>query len=224
MSLLSDSIRPTVALVDAELTNSLPARATFSSGLDALNQALESVWNKNRSPITMGLAARSIALALKALPALHRNLSDIEARNQMAEASMLAGLCISQTRTSVCHAMSYPLTAKYGIPHGFAVAFTMNAVLESCSEEMPALFDQIISLADISSVEDLVDQVNKITSNLKVLSEVLSCVDDPSGFFDSSNEMLSSERANNFVLDLSSHFIEGLLSKALGRPANDDTQ
>ena len=216
MSLLSDSIRPTLALVDPELTHSLPARSTFSSGLDALNQALESVWNKNRSPVTLALAARSITLALKALPALHQNLSDRKARNQMAEASLLAGLCIAQTKTSVCHAMSYPLTAKYGIPHGFAVAFTMSAVLESCVEEMPELFEQLISLAGLSSIEDLVDQINRITSDLKMLNEVLICVDDPSALFGLSNEMLSSERANNFVLDLSSQFIERVLSKSLG--------
>jgi len=125
LSVFSASLYPTRAIVDPELTDSLPSDATFASGLDALNQAFESVWNKNNSPITKSLAARSIDLALRALPSLMVDITDGAARDSMAEAALLAGVCISQTRTAICHSISYPLTARFSVPHGIAAAFTM---------------------------------------------------------------------------------------------------
>lgn len=141
-SLAHAALWPAMALVDADLMDGLPPDVTLATGLDALNQAFESIWNRNANPVTLELAMRSVVLAWAALPALLASREDGrpaaddgksapapgDARGAMAEASVLAGLAIGGTRTAICHAMSYPITAHFGVPHGVACAFTMAAV------------------------------------------------------------------------------------------------
>jgi alcohol dehydrogenase len=124
-SLATPNLFPKKALLDPTLTETLPWDVTLSTSIDAIAQALESVWNHNYTPITGALAARSLRLGLEALVALSKNLGDLSARVKMAESSLLAGLCISRTRTAMSHSISYPLTAHYGVPHGIACGFTL---------------------------------------------------------------------------------------------------
>lgn len=129
-SLMSRRLFPDVALLDPALTVDLPAEPTASSGLDALSQALESVWNRNWDAVSASHSARAVALALSHLPTLMTNPRDLVARSALMEASLLAGLAISQTRTALAHSMSYPITARLGLPHGLACSFMLPALLE----------------------------------------------------------------------------------------------
>jgi phosphonate metabolism-associated iron-containing alcohol dehydrogenase len=124
-SIGTKNLHPKKALLFPELTVSLPWDITVSTGLDALSQALESVWNKNYTHLTAAIAESAIHLIFEALPKLKKNPLDMTARAQMLEGSLLSGLCISKTRTAMAHAMSYPLTAHYGTPHGIACSFTL---------------------------------------------------------------------------------------------------
>src|SRR5690606_14532428 len=121
---------PAVALVDPDLTRSLPESETVSTGLDALSQGLEAWWNRNAGPVTDAFALRAARLALDTLEPLVADLGDPVLRTAMAEASLLAGLAISGTRTAVAHSISYPLTLRFGIPHGLACGFTLPVILE----------------------------------------------------------------------------------------------
>ncbi len=127
-SLTGEAVWPSAALVDPDLSDALPHEPTLESGLDALNQALESVWNRHASPLTVALATRAATLAWRALPNVLEAQPAAAARAAMAEAALLAGMAISQTRTALCHALSYPLTLAFGVAHGVACAFTMAAV------------------------------------------------------------------------------------------------
>ncbi|MCK8516964.1 phosphonoacetaldehyde reductase [Methylonatrum kenyense] len=129
-SLAGPAMFPHAAYVDPALTDTVPPEVTLSTGLDAINQAAESIWNKNAIPITLDFATRALQLGFAALPKLFEGTGGQGERDQMSEASLLAGLAISHTRTALCHSISYPLTAHFGVPHGLACAFTMPAVLE----------------------------------------------------------------------------------------------
>lgn len=129
-SLAGPSVYPHTAILDPLLTLGLPEEETVASGLDALSQGLESIWNRRANPITIALATRAVRLALGALPRLVREPENVELRAEMLEASLLSGLAISVTRTALAHSISYPLTARYGIPHGLACSFTLPALLE----------------------------------------------------------------------------------------------
>ena len=129
-SLHTPRLFPRAAILDPALTLSLPREVTCGCGLDALSQAIESVWNRGANSLTLALAGQAAALAFRTLPLLAENLADMELRARMLEASLLAGLAISHTRTALAHAISYPLTAHFGLPHGYACAFTLPALLD----------------------------------------------------------------------------------------------
>jgi phosphonate metabolism-associated iron-containing alcohol dehydrogenase len=121
---------PEAALVDPTLTLSLPAAATLAAGLDALSHALESVWNVNANPVSDQHAVNAARSVLATLPALMKDLGDLELRSRMARAALTAGLAFSNTRTALAHSISYEMTLHHGLPHGIACSFTLPMVLQ----------------------------------------------------------------------------------------------
>jgi alcohol dehydrogenase len=116
------------AFIDSDFLCKIPLEISLSTGLDALNQAFESIWNVNANECTLLYSRKAAELALQVLPLIDKISTSTELRDKLATASLFAGLAISQTRTSICHSISYPLTLKYGIPHGMACAFSMLEV------------------------------------------------------------------------------------------------
>lgn len=129
-SVTGNLVFPDVAVYDPELTLTLPENGTLYTGLDAVSHALESLWNRNRSPISTVFSCRALELAISALPKALKDPSDLRARADMQQASMFSGLAISQTRTAIAHSISYPLTSHYGVPHGLACSFTLPNIVE----------------------------------------------------------------------------------------------
>ena len=119
---------PQAALVDPELTLSLPETVTRNSGLDALSHALESIWNVNSNPISDTLAVEAARTVLATLPSLLKNPHDPALRTAAARASLLAGLAFSNTKTALAHSISYDMTLLHGLPHGLACSFTLPMV------------------------------------------------------------------------------------------------
>lgn len=118
------------AFIDPDLLLDLPLEIALSTGLDALNQAFESIWNKNTTSASSLYAIHSAQLSLDSIPHLNIMNQSSNVRQQLSEASLYAGVAISQTRTSICHSISYPLTLKFNLPHGLACAFSMLAVYD----------------------------------------------------------------------------------------------
>ena len=118
------------AFIDPDFLSQVPLEVAISTGLDALNQAFESIWNVNANEFTRPLSRRAAALALQGLPVINEVPNDPDLRRRLSLASLFAGLAISQTRTSICHSISYPLTLKYGVEHGMACAFSMLEVFK----------------------------------------------------------------------------------------------
>jgi alcohol dehydrogenase len=118
------------AFIDPDFLSKVPLAVAISTGLDALNQAFESIWNVNANEFTRPLSRRAAVLALQGLPVINEVPNDPELREKLSLASLFAGLAISQTRTSICHSISYPLTLKYGIEHGMACSFSVLEVFK----------------------------------------------------------------------------------------------
>lgn len=121
---------PEAAIVDPELTLSLPPGPTLSAGLDALSHALESIWNVNANPVSDNHAVSAARMVLSTLPDLMKKPQDIELRRRMALAALTAGLAFSNTRTALAHSISYDMTIHHGLPHGIACSFTLGMVLQ----------------------------------------------------------------------------------------------
>jgi alcohol dehydrogenase class IV len=119
---------PTAALVDYELTFSVPPRITADTGIDSLTHALEAFVSRRAHPLA-DLYARA------AMPLISRNLRraygaprDAAARAGMMEGAMLAGLAFSNSSVALVHGMSRPLGAHFHVPHGLSNAMLLPAV------------------------------------------------------------------------------------------------
>lgn len=216
MSLAGDNVFPSVAIIDAELTDTLPTQVTLSTGLDAINQAAESIWNKNANSITLVLATRSLKLSIKALPLLVEGKVNKTGREQMAEASLLAGLAISHTRTALCHSISYPLTAHFGVPHGLACAFTMPEV---CRLNLAADDGRFTGLAQAltgkSESHALYEVFEKLNQKLEVANQVKSYITNLGDLLALQNEMYNPSRAANNLVGLKAGDLERILNNSV---------
>lgn len=110
------------AWVDPELCASCPERVTRDCGLDALSHALEAIWNHRATAWTNAIAVHAARTVLQSLPRALKDLHDVQSRDQLSHASLLAGLAMSQTQTALAHALSYDLTLQEGLAHGEACA------------------------------------------------------------------------------------------------------
>ena len=122
----SDSFYPRVAIVDPELTYSVPPHVTASCGMDVLSQAIEGYWSKGHQPICDALAVHAARLVFRYLPLAYAEPRNAEAREKMCEASVTAGLAFALPKTTSSHACSFPLTNIYGIAHGEACGVTLD--------------------------------------------------------------------------------------------------
>ena len=127
------SAAPRVALLDPELTLTMPRRVTAMTGLDTLAHAVESAVARPRDPSTDGRSraygVAAFALVSAGLPRVLEAPGDVLARASMMRASALAGLAIEHAMLGVAHSMANPLTRRHGVPHGLAVGVTLPHVV-----------------------------------------------------------------------------------------------
>lgn len=212
LSLASDFIFPTNTYVDSDLTKHLPNSITLSTGLDAINQAIESIWNRNATPLTIYYATRALELGLPTLPLLAEGNGSFKDRENLAQASLLAGLAISQTRTALCHSISYPLTAHFGVPHGLACAFTMSSVLRYNLVADDGRFSLLAyNLFGTKNTKSLVNTFNDLHSRLKISSLVKGYIPSFNSITSLQKEMISPSRANNNIRDIDDTNLESIL-------------
>ena len=123
-------LKPKLAMFIPELTITMPDKVTLSTGLDALAHAIEAFWAKKTNPMVQNFAGSAIQSIVGELGKTLNDLDNILYRENMCAASLQAALAFSQTRTTACHSISYPMTLHYKIPHGLAVAITLPVVAE----------------------------------------------------------------------------------------------
>lgn len=172
-SIKAPALLPRLAVVDSNLTHSLPEYETACSGIDALCQAIESHWSRNSSAESRKNSKEAISLAFTSLLDAVRN-GDFEARQQMAVAANLSGRAINLTGTTGPHAFSYGFTYDFGVAHGHAVALTMlqfmrfNSDFENYKDEDRAhvdqtreRFEEISAALGCASIGEAIDLIGK---------------------------------------------------------------
>lgn len=121
---------PRTAILDPELTVTMPRDVTIHTGLDALSQGIEGVLSTSATPVTDPLALETVRLVIDWLPRAADNPDDLEARGWMLHAAMLSGIVVAQTGTTLVHGMGYQYTTECGVPHGLANALLLPPLLE----------------------------------------------------------------------------------------------
>jgi alcohol dehydrogenase len=120
---------PVAAILDPELTASLPPGGTAATGMDALVHALESCMSRRANPWSEGIALQAIRMISAHLPRAVADGGDREARSQMLLASHLAGIAFTSTGLGVCHAIGHALGGRFDIAHGVALTMVLPGVL-----------------------------------------------------------------------------------------------
>ena len=217
-SLSGPRLFPQVAILDPNLTLSLTRDTTVHTGLDAVSQALEAIWNRNANPITTLLATDALRLGLTTLPQLAGNLESLELRTAMMQASLFAGLAISRTRTALAHSISYPLTAYFGMPHGLACGFALPAILRKNCEADGGRFEHLAKSLGLQSVPELYQTLTKFLQDLRVPEMVNQYLRETGMSYmiaELAPQMLSSERSRNNLVTLTVDQIRDILEEAL---------
>ena len=128
--IVSQHLFPSVALLDPELTLGLPARVTAATGMDALIHAVEAFTSKNATSITDMLARQAMQLIAQNLRTAYADGSNLHARSDMLEGSLLAGMAFCNAGVTAVHAFAYPIGAEFHIPHGVANSIMLTPVME----------------------------------------------------------------------------------------------
>ena len=129
-SISHTDLYPGVAILDGNLTLSLPLDISITTVMDALSHSLEAIWNKNANNTSTDFAISAVCSILRNVEALKQAPSDLSIRNKLLNASTVSGLAFSNTTTAAAHSMSYPLTIHYEIPHGIASSIGLIPLLE----------------------------------------------------------------------------------------------
>ncbi|MFK3792608.1 MULTISPECIES: iron-containing alcohol dehydrogenase [Pseudomonas] len=138
--IVSDYLLPDVALVSPQMTLTCPRHVTAASGVDALVHGVEAYLSLNASPITDSLALGAIRLIARALPKAFANPANLEAREDMATASLMAGMAFGNAGVGAVHALAYPLGGRFHMSHGVSNALLLPYVMTwnkmACVERM----------------------------------------------------------------------------------------
>lgn len=126
---IDDAFIPTSYELDPRNVASCPVDVTISSGLDALSQAYEALWSKFATRESDIYSKRAIRIILKYFMRSVNSPNDMKARDEMLIGAHLSGKAINIAPTNICHAISYPLTEIYGIPHGLACGMSLSYFL-----------------------------------------------------------------------------------------------
>jgi alcohol dehydrogenase class IV len=130
VSLRSPLMLPTVALIDPELTYTLPPSVTASTGLDALTQCIEPFVSPQGNPLSDAVAREGIRRAAGALRRAFGDGSDRDARRDMAVASLCGGLALANAKLGAVHGFAAPLGGMFPVPHGIACARLLPSVAQ----------------------------------------------------------------------------------------------
>lgn len=161
---------PETAIIDPELTLSLSQERMRNSALDTLSHALEAIWNRRASPITDALAVQAARGVIANLPRVWRYPGDFAARTELSLAAMRAGMCVSNTRTALAHALSYAVTSSRGIPHGLACAFSLPWVWRLAQGHSPQR-DAVLAQIFGPAVQDPASALERLLHDIGISTE-----------------------------------------------------
>jgi alcohol dehydrogenase class IV len=143
--IFAPSMLPRVAILDPELTVSLPASATAATGFDALTHCLEAYLAKGDHPMADGIALAGLELIARHLPRVLRDGADLKARGAMLKAGMM-GAAAFQKGLGACHSLSHPLSAELGLHHGLANALCLPAVVDFNEAVVPDRVQRVATI------------------------------------------------------------------------------
>ncbi|MFF7454141.1 iron-containing alcohol dehydrogenase [Kitasatospora sp. NPDC008115] len=173
---------PIAAVVDVELTMSMPARLTADTGIDALTHAVEAYVSRRANPFSDGLALTAITTIGRHLRRAYANGADAEAREAMMLAATQAGIAFSNSSVALVHGMSRPIGAHFHVAHGLSNAMLFPAVTAFSVHAAPARYaDCARALGAATAADPDATAADKLVDALRTLCHDLH-VPTPRGY------------------------------------------
>jgi len=189
-------------ILDASLTLGLPRFDTMVTALDALSHAIESLWNKKRNERSAYYAKHAMTLICQHLQTALDVPSKVEARTALQNAAFLSGLAISETKTALAHAISYPITLEFDVPHGLACSFTLAPLIKRVgAEKLTLTQEQVDNLLQLLASLQLDEEVRKYAQ----LPALLKAVD----------RELDPSRAGNFTSQVTPDLVKAVIEESM---------
>ena len=205
--LVSDSMLPTEAILDADLVKSVPANVTADTGMDVLTHAIEAYVSINNNEFSAALAEKSIEICGTFLLRSYLDNNDTHARKKMHVASCLAGLAFNSASLGLNHGIAHAIGAKFHIPHGRANAMLLPHVIEYNSginkhsrsqSHYPKCVEKYVNVAkllgvnnfnEITTVRALVSWIQFMLKEMNVPVSVSQCGVDRTEYFNAIDSM-----------------------------------
>ncbi|MCP3763036.1 iron-containing alcohol dehydrogenase [Domibacillus sp. A3M-37] len=173
-----DYLLADAAIVDPELTVSVPAKVTAATGIDALTHAVEAYISVNASPVTDALALQAIHLIGRSLRKAVEDGEDQRARTDMSNGSYIAGLAFFNAGVAGVHALAYPIGGQFHISHGESNAvllpYVMGYIRKSCQVKMSDILDALggnsALLSDEEASYKCVEELERIVKDVGIPS------------------------------------------------------
>jgi alcohol dehydrogenase len=160
--IVGDALYPVHAVVDPELTYSLPRKVTVVTGLDALSHAIEGYWSRGHQPLCDLLAIEAARLICRHLRQAAQQPDDSPARSAMSCAATLAGAAFQLPKNAMVHACSFPLSTRYHLPHGAACALTLEEAIRFNSPVMGERMTAFLRGIGLADAEELIALVREL--------------------------------------------------------------
>ncbi|WP_226534239.1 iron-containing alcohol dehydrogenase [Microbacterium paraoxydans] len=173
------SYMPEAAIVDYELTTTMPPRLTADTGIDALTHAIEAYVSTKANPISDALALRAIALIGRNLRRVYTDADHI-ARDEMMTAATLAGMAFSNSSVALVHGMSRPLGAHFHIAHGLANAMLFAEVTAFSVSAAPERYAECARALGLGAHDSTAAELgSELVAELRALAEELEVPTPP---------------------------------------------
>ncbi|MBI3468618.1 MAG: iron-containing alcohol dehydrogenase [Planctomycetes bacterium] len=172
-----------IALLDPVLTLTQPASVTALTGIDAISHALETYVTRRRNPISLAFSREAWRLLGANFCRVFEDPSDLEARGGMLLGACFAGLAIENSMLGATHALANPLTARYGVVHGQAIALMLPHVIRFNGVQHGRWYSDLLDCSDGSNgapqpatgAAGLADYVSRLTAKAGLRSRLSEC-------------------------------------------------
>jgi alcohol dehydrogenase class IV len=191
VSIESSEIKPSIVILDSELSRSASTDQLLFSGLDAISHCVETLWNRYKNPISEMYAVSGLKQMMRSFPRVIAGVGTFEDFENIQLGAMFGGQAISQNHTAIAHSVSYPLTAFSGVPHGLACSFTIPAIFRT-------LYLQSLNNR---AVNELLEEVVAFLDSL-ILTEKVHAYCSQETITGYSNLFITQNRSNNFAVDI----------------------
>lgn len=179
MTIASPFLTPSVTVNDPIFMTTMPKEVTASSGIDVVSHAIEAFVSTEASAITDSLAIEAIKLAFEYLMRAYENGNDLEAREKMMFANIMAGMAFNNAGLGYVHCMAHQLGGFYNQTHGCYNAVLLPYVFEFNSVSIPE--QRILKLCEAmgtithnksQAVEIIIDSINKLRAKIGIPSKL----------------------------------------------------